>query len=97
MFLMKLIGKILLLPVIIILLTLRVLVRIGINLSSIILGGLMLIVFGCIIYAVIQQMWVSVLILISMEVFLVMITAGAGVIAEVLATGSESIGGFLRS
>ena len=26
-----------------------------------------------------------------------MITAGAGVIAEVLATGSESIGGFLRS
>ena len=97
MILIKLIGKILLLPVIIILLTLRVLVRIGINLSSIILGGLMLIVFGCIIYAVIQQMWPSVCILISMEAFLVMITAGAGVIEEVLEIGSESIGSFLKS
>ena len=97
MILLKLIGKILLLPVMIMFLTLRVLVRIGINLSSIIFGGLMLIVFGCIIYAVIQQMWPSVLILISMETILVMITAGAGVIEEVLIIGSERIGGFLRS
>ena len=97
MILTKLIGKIFLLPVMFLLLMLRVLVRIGINLSSIILGGLILIVFGCIIYAVIQQMWPSVFILISIEAFLVMITAGAGVIEGVLAIGSESIGDFLRS
>ena len=92
MILIKLIGKIILLPVMIILLIFRILVRIGINFSSLIIGGLILIVLGCIIYAVIHQMWLSVLILILMEAFLVMITAG--VIEGVLATGSESIGGF---
>ena len=50
MFLLKLLMKVLLLPIILVLFVLRVLVKIGIELSSIIIGGLMLIVFGCIIY-----------------------------------------------
>jgi len=50
---------------------------IGIELSSIILGGLILIVFGCIIYAIIQQMWPYMWILIAMEAVLIMVTAGA--------------------
>ena len=97
MFLLKLIAKILLLPVILILWLLRLLVHIGINLSSIVLGGLMLIVFGCIVFTIIQHTWNSMAILIAMEVFLVLITAGAGVIEGVLEMASDSLGGFMRS
>ena len=97
MFLLKLIAKILLLPVILILGILRLLVHIGINLSSIVLGGLMLIVFGCIVFTIIQHTWNSMAILIAMEVFLVLITSGAGVIEGLLEMASDSLGGFLRS
>ena len=97
MFLLKLIAKILLLPVILILGLLRLLVHIGINLSSIVLGGLMLIVFGCIVFTIIQHTWNSMAILIAMEVFLVMITASAGLIEGLLEMASDSLGGFIRS
>ena len=97
MFLLKLIAKILLLPVILILGILRLLVHIGINLSSIVLGGLMLIVFGCIVFTIIQHTWNSMAILIAMEVFLVLVTAGAGMIEAVLEMASENLGVFMRS
>ena len=97
MFLLKLIAKMLLLPVILILGILRLLVHIGINLSSIVLGGLMLIVFGCIVFTIIQHTWNSMAILIVMEVFLVVITAGAGLIEGLLDIASDSLGGFMRS
>ena len=97
MFLLKLMAKILLLPVILILGLLRLLVHIGINLSSIVLGGLMLIVFGCIVFTIIQHTWNSMAILIAMEVFLVLITASAGVIEGLLEMASDSLGGFMRS
>ena len=80
MFLLKLLMKVLLLPVMLVLFVLRVLVKIGIELSSIVIGGLMLIVFGCIIYAIVQQMWSSAFILIAMEACIIMIVAGAGTI-----------------
>ena len=97
MFLLKLIAKILLLPVILFLGILRLLVHIGINLSSIVLGGLMLIVFGCIVFTIIQHTWNSMAILIAMEIFLVLITAGAGVIEGLLEMASDNLGGFMRS
>ena len=59
---------------------LRLLVKIGMEVSSFILGALMLIVFGCIIFTIVQHTWNSMAILIVMEVFLVLITAGTGVI-----------------
>ena len=55
MFLLKLLMKVLLLPVMLVLFVLRVLVKIGIELSSIVIGGLMLIVFGCIIVAIVTS------------------------------------------
>ena len=70
MFLIKLIGKILLLPVVLLLAILRLLVKIGMEVSSFILGALMLIVFGCIIFTIVQHTWNSMLILIAIEVFL---------------------------
>ena len=95
--LLKLIGKILLLPVLLLLGILRLLVKIGMEVSSFILGTLMLIVFGCIIFTIIQHTWNSMWILIVMEVFLVLITAGTGVIQGVLDIASDSLSGFMRS
>ena len=90
-------GKMLLLPIVLLLGILRLLVRIGMEVSSIILGALMLIVFGCIIFTIVQHTWSSMAILIVMEVFLVLITAGTGVIEGVLQMASESLGVFMRS
>ena len=57
----------------------------------------MMIAFGCIIFTIVQHTWNSMAILIVMEVFLVLITAGTGVIEGVLQMASESLGGFMRS
>lgn len=97
MFLLKLLMKVLLLPVMLVLFVLRVLVKIGIELSSIIVGGLILIVFGCIIYAIVQQMWPSMWILIAMEVLLIMATAGAGILDLLLEEAMLSLGGLIRA
>ena len=97
MFLLKLFMKILLLPVMLVLFVLRVLVKIGIELTSIILGGLILIVFGCIIYDIVQQMWPSALILFTMEILIVLVTAGAGLMEGFLDIAGECIGEFIRS
>ena len=97
MFLLKAIMKVLLLPVMLVLFVLRMLVKIGINLSSVFLGGLMLIIFGCIVYAIVQQMWPSMWILIAMEAGLILLTAGAGAVEFILEIASESIGSVIRS
>ena len=95
MFLLKFLMKVLLLPVMLVLFVFRVLVKIGIELSSFVIGGLMLIVFGCIIYAIIQQMWPSMWILIAMEVVLIMVTAGAGILELLLEEASIRIGNLM--
>lgn len=97
MFLLKLLMKILLLPVMLVLFVLRVLVKVGIELSSIVIGGLILIIFGCIIYAIVQQMWPSMWILIAMEVVLIMVTAGAGMLDLLLEEAMLSLGGLIRA
>ena len=97
MFLLKLLVKVLLLPVMLVLFVLRVLLKIGIELSSIILGGLILIVFGCIIYAIIQQMWPPMWILIAMEAVLIMVTAGAGMLDLLLEKAMGTLGVFMRA
>ena len=61
------------------------------------LGGLMLIVFGCIIYAIVQQMWSSAFILIAMEACIIMVTFGAGLLEGLLQIAQESLGIFMRS
>ena len=97
MFLLKLLMKVLLLPVMLVLFVLRVLVKIGIELSSFIVGGLILIVFGSIIYAIVQRMWPSMWILIAMEVVLIMVTAGAGMLDVLLEEASFNLGSLMRS
>ena len=97
MLILKLLKKMLLLPVLLIIGIIRLLVKAGINLSSFFLGALMLIVFCCIIYTIIQHTWSSMMILIIMEIFLILITAGTGLIEGLLETVSDSIARFIRS
>ena len=97
MFLLKFLMKVLLLPVMLVLSVLRVLVKIGIELSSIVLGGLMLIVFGCIIYAIVQQMWSSAFIMIAMEACIIMVTFGAGLLEGLLQIALESLGMLIKT
>ena len=97
MFLLKLLMKVLLLPVMLVLFVLRVLVKIGIELSSIIVGGLILIILGCIIYAIVQQMWPSMWILIAMVAVLIMVTAGAGILDVLLEEASINLGLLMQS
>ena len=97
MFLQKMLLKIVLMPIMLVLLFLRLLIRIGMELSSVVLGSLMLIVFICLIYTVIQQMWSSALIFIIIEAGIVLVTIGSGVIEGLLQMVSESLGGVIRS
>ena len=96
MFLLKLLMKVLLLPIMLVIFVLRVLVKIGIELSSIVIGGLMLIVLGCIIYAIVQQMWPSVWILVAMEGVLIMVTAGAGILDVLLEEAGICLVGLMK-
>ena len=48
-----------LLPVMLILLVLKVIVKIGLEISSVILGILILFVAGCIIYTIMKQVWLQ--------------------------------------
>lgn len=57
----------------------------------------MLISFSCIIYAIAQQMWPSMWILIAMEVLLIMVTAGAGILDVLLEEASINLGLLMRS
>lgn len=97
MFLIKFLGKMLLLPVILVLGIFKLLVKIGMELSSFVLGALMLIVFGCIVFTVIKHTWSSMVILVFMEFILIMITAGTGVIEGVLDIASDNLRSFMRS
>lgn len=97
MFLLRTVGKIFVLPILLLLGVLKLLVKIGMEISSLILGALLLIVFGCIVYTVIQHAWNSMAILIAIEVILVIITAGTGIIEGLLDLVGERLSGFMRS
>ena len=84
-------------PVILLVGVLRLLLKIGMELSSIVLGALMLIVLGCIVFTIFHHAWNSMMILIVMEVGLVLITAGTGLLEGLLQAASERLGAFMKS
>ena len=97
MFILKLIAKIALLQMLLVLLTLRILVKISLNLASIVAGGLILIVFSCLVYVIIKARWTDVLILGMMEAAIVVVTFGAAMIDGLLDMASDSLGSFFLS
>lgn len=91
--LIKLPFKLLALPLILVLMTAVILVKLLTNLSAYIMGPLMLFILGCGIYSAMQQMWTSVVILAVSEVLCVAVMFFAVMIESAL----EGIRDFLVS
>ena len=84
MFILRILLKTALLPVVLILLFVKVIVKVGMQLSSIILGGLILFVAGCLIYTITKQAWSQTFLLALIEAGIMGITIGTAVIESLI-------------
>lgn len=84
MFILRILLKAALLPVVLILLLVKVIVKVGMQLSSIILGGLILFVAGCLIYTITKQAWSQTFLLALIEAGIMGITIGTAVIESLI-------------
>lgn len=84
MFILRIILKTALLPVVLILLIVKVIVKVGMHLSSIVLGGLILFVAGCLIYTITKQAWSQTFLLVLIEAAVMGITIGTGIIESLV-------------
>ena len=93
MFVLKLAIKLLLLPVLLLLGVIKLLVKISLKLSSIVLGAAILLVFGGILLLIVQQAWSQLIPLLLIEVGLMLLTFATGVvqaILDIVCTGLKS-------
>lgn len=95
--LIKLPLKVLALPFILVFALAVVLVKAANNLSSYVMGPLILFILGCGIYSAIQQMWRSVAILAVLEVFCLAVMFFAVVIESTLDGMKDSLLSFIHS
>ena len=97
MFVGKILAKTILLPLLLLVFLVRILYKIGLELSSVLAGGMILLVFGFLIRALIQQTWEQALLLFLTEGVLVLLTAGAGLLDSLLDIAMDSLGDFMLS
>ena len=84
MFILRILFKTALLPVVLILLLLKVIVKVGMQISSVVLGGLILFVAGCLIYAITRQAWSQTFLLVLIEAAVMGITIDTGIIESLV-------------
>ena len=84
MFILRILLKAALLPVIVLLLITKVIVKIGMQISSVILGGMILFVAGCIIYTITKQTWSQTFLLVLIETGIMAFTIGTGIIESLI-------------
>ena len=94
---MKMILKVLALPVLLIMKSVCILGNLLSNISSYVIGLLFLILVGCGIYCVVQAMWTSLAILAVMGLAAFLALFGIVFLTVQAETASESLGQFLRS
>ena len=94
---MKLILKVLALPVLFVVKSVCILGNLLSNISSYVIGLLLLILGGCGIYCVVQAMWTSLAILAVMGLAAFLTLFGIVFLTVQAETASESLGQFLRS
>ena len=94
---MKLILKVLALPVLFVVKSVCILGNLLSNISSYVIGLLLLILVGCGIYCVVQAMWTSLAILAVMGLAAFFTLFGIVFLTVQAETASESLGQFLRS
>ena len=94
MFILRILLKAALLPVVLILLIVKVIVKVGMHLSSIVLGGLILFVAGCLIYTIAKQAWSQTFLLALIEAGIMGITIGTAVIESLIDAALMGIAGI---
>ena len=94
MFILRILLKTALLPVVLILLFVKVIVKVGMQLSSIILGGLILFVAGCLIYTITKQAWSQTFLLALIEAGIMGITIGTAVIESLIDAALMGLAGI---
>ncbi len=94
---MKMILKVLALPVLFVVKSVCILGNLLTNVSSYVIGLLLLILVGCGIYCVVQAMWTSLAILAVMGLVAFLALFGIVFLTVQAETASESLGQFLRS
>ena len=94
---MKMILKVLALPVLLVVKSVCILGNMLTNVSSYVIGLLLLILVGCGIYCVVQAMWTSLAILAVMGLVAFLALFGIVFLTVQAETASESLGQFLRS
>ena len=94
MFILRILLKAALLPVVLILLIVKVIVKVGMHLSSIVLGGLILFVAGCLIYTITKQAWSKTFLLALIEAGIMGITIGTAVIESLIDAALMGIAGI---
>ncbi|MDO4757442.1 MAG: hypothetical protein Q4A54_13930 [Parabacteroides sp.] len=94
---MKMILKVLALPVLLIMKSVCILGNLLSNISSYVIGLLLLILVGCGIYCVVQAMWTSLAILAVMGLAAFLALFGVVFLTVQAETASESLGQFIRS
>ena len=75
---LKMIKRVILLPVILILQIANIIANLALNIGSYLMGPLMFFVFGCLVYSVIRQMWNHTFLLALIEIGCVLVFFGAG-------------------
>ena len=94
---MKMILKVLALPVLFVMKSVCILGNLLSIISSYVIGLLLLILVGCGIYCVVQAMWTSLAILAVMGLAAFLALFGIVFLTVQVETASESLGQFLRS
>ena len=94
---MKMILKVLALPVLLVMKSVCILGNLLSNISSYVIGLLLLILVGCGIYCVVQAMWTSLAILAVMGLAAFLALFGIVFLTVQAETASESLGQFIRS
>lgn len=95
--LIRVIAKVLSLPLFAALRLLCVLINMAAKLSCFVLGPFMLFVFGCGVYTVVKQLWSQTFLLCLIEITCLAALFGAGFIEVELESIGDRLGGFLRS
>ena len=94
MFILRILLKVALLPVVLILLLLKVIVKVGMQISSVVLGGLILFVAGCLIYTITRQAWSQTFLLVLIEAGIMAATICTGIIESLVDAALLGIAGI---
>ena len=97
MVLIRLLMKVLLLPVMLVLTVLQIFLRIATEVFSVAAGLLTLIIFGCLVFTLIRHRWSDALILFLMESGVVLAMLCPVAAGEFLDTAGSSLCTFLRN